>query len=384
MNNRYQNLAEIGIRRGGGLRRQGTSRVQQQKGARAARAKNLDLTADHELFLGSCVFVKSISRAAHFTLIALRYFKRCLVRERTRSLGFPFRMILSFLLPAPRCTAAVSLGLLAVSGCALLDTGGWTSAGLGTVNSAQTLFKPIGNSVPDAMELEYILVARPVGDPLLGDALWGELDQIGAMRPEKRKTLADHGFKVGISGSNAPTALEKILGSADELLDHTAQEDARKLRGHRLLLRSGGQTEACVGESEEERQMKFELAGENVSKSFPRSRCLFRVTARAQQEGWATFEFLPEVHFGVPRLRPVAEESSWELRPGQEVQKLINQRFELTLNDGEMAVITCTGNDHDRPGTHFFRSTVDGVPVQRLIIVRLISARKNTTVATRN
>ncbi len=260
---------------------------------------------------------------------------------------------------------------MAVSGCALLDTGGWSAAGLNAVAERRTL-KPLAESVPDGLQLEYVLVERPVGDPLLGGLLWDGLDQIGAMKPVARRTLADQGLRIGVASSSPPEALQKLLGERKEIADGNASEDARRLRGQRLTLRSGGESE--VQTSDIVNDLTVAVAG--TPRTFQQARGIVRVIARAKQDGWATLEFLPEIHHGVPALRPAAGENGWTMRTGQEIQKFYDLRFELTLNEGESAVISSSdqSGSGDRVGDRFFTTNSAGVPVRRLLIVRVVRA----------
>jgi len=58
--------------------------------------------------------------------------------------------------------------------------------------------------------------------------------------------------------------------------------------------------------------------------------------------------------------------------PEQQVQKLFDQKFELSLNEGDVAVVTAIGDDPEKVGSLLFRTEAAGVPVQRLLVVRLV------------
>jgi hypothetical protein len=257
------------------------------------------------------------------------------------------------------------------AGCALFDTGGWSASGLGV--SRQTLLKPIAEIAPEALRLEYVILERPAGDPLLGEELWLELVEIGLFDPAMRESLNGHGMRVGVTSSSPPDALKKLLGEAEEIDDGSAPDGASRRHGQMLVLPSGGHTEAQTSDILDTCLVNLEIGGQLESKTFENARGVFRVTASSKQEGWATFEFLPEIHHGAPHTRPVAGKSGWEqFQTGQSVQKLYDQRFTLTLNEGDAAVITSLGDDPTRPGRLFFRTEADGIPVQRLLVVRLV------------
>ena len=265
----------------------------------------------------------------------------------------------------------VTATLTAAAGCALFDGGGWTSAS--PAAGSRSTLKPISEVTAGVLQLEYTLIERPAGDPLLGDQLWDELDQIGALRPDVRRKLADSGLRVGVASTRPPAALQKLLGESREIVDHRSQEEARRLNGQRLSLPPGESTEAVVSDLAEIRTLRVEVAGTLEERSFQNSRCLLRVTAATEQEGWATLEFLPEIHHGSSQLRPAADATGWKLKTGQDALRLYGQQFRLTLNEGEMAVVTLQGDAADLPGQHFFHADADGAAVQRLLVVRLIA-----------
>lgn len=266
------------------------------------------------------------------------------------------------------------------TGCALFDTGGWTASGLGI--SRQTLLKSISEAAPEALRLEYVILERPVGDPLLGDELWLEMVEIGLFDPAVRQSLNEHGVRVGVTSSSPPAALQKLLGEAQEIDDGSSPGNASRRGGQMIVLPSGGQTEAQTSDVFEKCVVNVEVGDQLESKTFENARGVFRVTASSKEEGWATFEFVPEIHHGSAQTRPVAGKAGWQhFETGQSVQKLYGQRFSLTLNEGDAAVITATGDDPARAGRIFFRTEADGIPVQRLLVVRLVrtgeTARRN-------
>ena len=256
------------------------------------------------------------------------------------------------------------------AGCALFETGGWSAAGLGDSNQ-QTLLKPLGQA-PHALRLEYVIVERPVGDPLLGGRLWDEMAVVGIVDEATRKALSDQGLRVGVTSTSPPEALQKLLGEAKEITDARTPEDAQRRRGMLQVLPSGGSFAAWTSDEIPNRTVTVTTGGTPAEKTFEQARGIFLVTAKTEQDGWAKLEFLPEIHHGAAENRAVASESRWDFTSGQAVQKLFDQKFELTLNEGDVAVVTTTGDGPDRIGDFFFRTEAAGVPVQRVLIVRVV------------
>jgi hypothetical protein len=263
-------------------------------------------------------------------------------------------------------------------GCALFDTGGWSAVGLSS--DEQTLLKPIGAVAPDALRLEYVLIERPANDPLIGSELWDELAEMGVVDHTVRSTLNANGIRVGIASTSPPQALQKLLGDAKEIIDDQLSKDALRRHGQMLLLPTGSETEAQTSDYIDSYSLAVNIDGKPVQKTFERARGIFRVTASSKQDGWATFEFMPEIRYGAMLTRPVAGEAGWkQFETGQSVQKLYDQKFELKLVEGEAAVVTAVGDGHDNAGELFFRTTEDGVPKQRLLVVRLLRTGEKPT-----
>ena len=107
-------------------------------------------------------------------------------------------------------------------------------------------------------------------------------------------------------------------------------------------------------------------------KEFTNARCLFRVEARRLQEGWVKLHFIPEIQHGAKKLRHTAGDRGWNFTTSQAKYPLYEQQFEMTLNVGEMAMITSQGDETNSLGQKFFtKSDEHEEPMQRLLVVRL-------------
>ena len=108
-----------------------------------------------------------------------------------------------------RTIASCSAGALLFStyGCQLFN-GKWSD-----VVQRTSLLSGIP-AARNTVELEVIFIERPQGDPLLGKALWKEIDQIGALEPDVRNILQRNGFKVGVTASDPPDALRAMIAKA--------------------------------------------------------------------------------------------------------------------------------------------------------------------------
>ncbi|MBQ19009.1 MAG: hypothetical protein CMJ65_18030 [Planctomycetaceae bacterium] len=242
--------------------------------------------------------------------------------------------------------------------------------------------RPLGMA-RDAMQLEFVFAQRPGHDPLMGEDLWNRLDTIGRRPAAMRASLARHGIRVGQIGSTPPPALEELLGlTAPELGGADVSGPARRkdLRGWRIYLRDGGQTEVILHD-EPVAEAKIQIAEAKTPREFFDVRFILRITARRLREGWVRLECLPEVHHGPRRLRHTATEAGWGFRTRQEIVPLFELKFTVDLTVGEMTVVTAAETSSgDSLGQQFF-TTATGL--KKLLVVRLANMPRDRRLHTR-
>ena len=256
--------------------------------------------------------------------------------------------------------------LVAATGCALIDWGWDTTAGMDP--NREVRLKPIPKP-RDSVEVEVVFVERPVDDPLLGETLWQEIDQIGALDPDIRSSLRQNGLRVGVASSSLPRSLQTMLGLNATLGE--SGEGSKELIGRKLFLLPDSEKEIQASPVFSSCSVAIEQAGEVETEEYSNARFMFRVTAERLQDGWAKLQFLPEIHHGEMKWRQVASELGWQGRTAQNIVPLHAQRFEITLNVGEMVVITADGKEPKSLGRHFFRSSDPKGSVQHVLLVRL-------------
>lgn len=231
---------------------------------------------------------------------------------------------------------------------------------------------------PDSIELEIMFVERPTGDRLMGDVLWNEVDTILNLEPQEQRDLARNGYRIGVAGSHPPAALQQLLeirAKPKEGEVTAAMESDQRLQGNRIFVSSGSETQIQLNDVPYE-NFGFNLFGSNGARepevrTFNGARCLYRVSVRREQPGWARLEFVPEIHHGAEQLRPAATTDQWELKSQANIEKLYAQRFTLLLNTGDMALVTGRVDLPDTAGHRFFTGPEGQDGVQRMLIVRL-------------
>ncbi len=300
-------------------------------------------------------------------------FVEVLNRRRIFALGFRLQIgcprrwrAIARTLVAPVLMLAI-LGL--VSGCSLFS--------LTKKDNGDTIDRlPAISSHRDTIQLEVVFIERPVNDPLIGRVLWQEVDQVGALPPETRAALKRHGFKIGHISSSPPRALQTLLGLTSEFGDSQLSEKGAQLIGRRVVLQSGTGTEIQASPLYSTCSFPMlETEGGTSAREFRNARCVLRLSAQREQDGWANLTFLPEIHHGGVHSRPAATPLGWQLRTTQEIEKLYDLKFALNLSLGEMVVITAD-SESDSIGHRFFLGTDHEAKLQRLLVVRLADMRK--------
>ncbi|MDB4614059.1 hypothetical protein OAH18_00065 [bacterium] len=251
--------------------------------------------------------------------------------------------------------------LVGLSGCALFTKPDDSSSD----PSRETVGRLPDRITRDTIQLEVLLLDRPAKDPLLGRILWDDVDEIGAVELDVRERLNANGFRIGVAGTSIPQALQTIIESSRKGLTFLPEDDRRLSSQAPINLVAG--TDTLVQTAMAENRLIL-IEGNDELGDYENAMCAFRIKANRLQDGWARLEFTPEIHHGENALRHHANEVGWEMRASQDVEPLYEQRFEIMLNVGETAVISCGSPKDDSPGQHFFKTNKGE---QRLMIVRL-------------
>ena len=219
----------------------------------------------------------------------------------------------------------------------------------------------------DSLRLEILLIDRPAGDPLLTEMLWDEVDEIGAVDLDVRHALNANGMRVGVAGSTLPAGLQKIIKENRQGMSFSPQDESRISHKPIVDLLEGTDTLITSANAHAERVV-LNLS-KDETQSFENAQCMFRVTGERMQDGWARLIFVPEVHHGQTAVRHQANELGWEMKTSQKVEPYYDQKFDVSLNVGEIAVISLSNAPENSLGDHFFASA-DGRN-HRLLVVRL-------------
>lgn len=280
-------------------------------------------------------------------------------------LGAPFLRNSDRLIPAARYGLLIfCAAMLALSGCSLMETGPETGKA--------TLQLPPLVAPRDSIQLEILFVDRPVTDPLLGSALWSEVDEIGGLAVEQRARMKQLGWRIGHVSTHPPRALEELLQLTSDRME--VVDASRRLIGRRIAVPAG--SEFPIEITDEPQEMRMKLAPDEPEKAWSDARGVLRVRLERQQDGWVKLNLLPEIHHGKAWLRPVATAFDWTRQSQQDIVPLYDQQLTISLNIGEMALLTADGPGIGMVGQRFFRSLDQDGRLQRLLILRVADMRR--------
>jgi hypothetical protein len=251
----------------------------------------------------------------------------------------------------------------ATSGCLLFPSGPEAQT-----TTKKSLLTPI---VPprEAIEIEVYFVDRRIGDPLIGEGLWGSLFAVTAVSPEVRDQLTADGFRFAMSPSRPPRSLQTLMKLSND------QDPSRRVLRQRYVVPAGQETILVASQVPDGTPLTRRTSESVQTIELNRAQCLFRVTAERVEEGWAKLVVLPEILHGETLLRPQASDQDWQLREGQRSMVFYQDRLSAEINEGELIVLGLDPDVPDGLASHFFRSDVSQ-GVERLILIRVVEMRK--------
>lgn len=255
-------------------------------------------------------------------------------------------------------------------------------------STQQQLLKRSAHKLPslqpssDTIALRVTHIERPVGDPLLGKALWKEVDEFLSLEdPEYQKNLIKNGFRIGVLSSFSETLQELLKDDRASTEDPNSEfnfkgDNVYRGSGHPFLVNSGDPFSQC-----ELNLFHSSTETPRESKTLQAAKGIFEVVPIKEQEGWARLEFAPEFLHGAETLRPVAGNTGWDGQFSQMHEKLHDLRFRLHMNEGDTAIITAQDNCPRTAGYYFFRGEGVNSKVQRALLVRLVRVPRHGDVS---
>lgn len=259
---------------------------------------------------------------------------------------------------------ATAAGLVAVAGCSLDKP----------QNQPGQVFNRIGGHGGQLIEprrclLRVAIVDRPFRDPAINDAVWRVADE-QVIAPDERKALAANGLRIGRIIGKLPRELEAIL----------AEEGPHGSRvvPLNILLESGEQTLVTTSPRVAQASLLVTRANGPSGRDYQDASGYLRLTPRHHGEHAVSVRVIPEIHHGpVQRTFPTLPNASGfapqelSIRDGQKEDAIRDLAVDLSLEDGQVAIIGCRPDESRSLGTFLFSVAAEGNEErhQRLVLI---------------
>jgi hypothetical protein len=264
---------------------------------------------------------------------------------------------------SPAGTAAIIA--LVVAGCGQLTTR--PDADLASVLPAA---RAAADSV--ALEIAFVRTARDGGE--LGAPLWTELDE-QHLPAEVRRRLGDNGLRCGLTGTQLPTVLHKLLAERPvEEVDAGTTElslgGEAAPRPRRVHLRAGQRSEIVTSATLDEMVILHRDDGALRGESFEQGQCVLVARAYPQGDGRVRLELTPEVQFGRPRQRWVGQEGMFRVETRRDRRVYEPLAIDAYISSGQTLVLAATPEAKGL-GRQMFTDPSGNDDWRKLLLIRL-------------
>lgn len=269
---------------------------------------------------------------------------------------------------ATLATAAVA-GMLTVAGCALNRP----------ENQPGRVFERIGGHgggqviQPRQCLIRVAILERPFRDPAVNEAAWRDADE-QILTPETRKALASNGLRVGRILGELPKELESILrgrGPGQEPIEPA-----------NLLLESGQPSPISLTPRMPQVSLLLDRGDRVNGRDYIDASGFLRVTPNHSGARAVSLRITPEIHHGpIQRTFPTAPNPSglapqqFSIRDAQKEEILTDLAFDLTLEDGQVAILGTNPESIQSLGTFLFSPRLAENQERRQRIVLIWASR---------
>ncbi len=249
-----------------------------------------------------------------------------------------------------------------------------------TAPTGKTLLKPI-DVADDGMKLEIITVHCPLGDQLLNQAIWKDIDE-QQFPIESRKQFSAGGLRAGILSGQLPAEISQLITAAEQQPKKISELAARlqtepAVSRRQLQLYSGWHGEIVASGIYSSLPLLVQDATGVSGRTYSQAQGIFTAEAQALGERRVKLKLTPEIQYGEPRQQWVSDDGMLRPQSGKPKRIFEPMAVEASLAPGQMLILTCRA---DRPGTlghYFFTEPLassggeDPQMQQKLLIVRV-------------
>lgn len=213
---------------------------------------------------------------------------------------------------------------------------------------------------PDVVELHYLFVDRPEGDPLLCNTLWAEADE-QAIPLELKTALNGNGIRVARLGGKLSPEMVKLLTET--------KSQARRHHTH-----SGSLAKIQMTDVLPEWNLFRMEDGKPRGDELKDGQGYFYVTPTIVDSSLARLTIAPEIEFGerIHKRVPAPDLSGWTIKNDRESQSFPELKLDLEMASGDYILL---GALLDKPGSigrYFFTRQESGKGRQVVLLVRVL------------
>ena len=231
---------------------------------------------------------------------------------------------------------------------------------------------------PDSVVLDVFFVRFPFGDEGTNGPLWEAVDE-QHFPSEVRRELVRNGFRLGLVGTQLPTALSELLEMTDQApagleTSQTRVEElssAPKVTGWHSQCQAGNPVRIEASDVYDELPVLMSEECGLCGRTYAKAQGMLAITPYQEPDGRVRLEVVPELHYGAPRQRPVVVQGGFRLEVDRRRQAFDELAFEATLSPGHMIVISSLPNRPGSLGHHFLTQVDSGRKEQKLLVIRL-------------
>jgi hypothetical protein len=216
---------------------------------------------------------------------------------------------------------------------------------------------PIG---PDVVQVELVLLERPLNDRYINDELWRQADE-QVVPLENKALLEENGFRVGQLGGLTPGELQTLLTTRGSGTDPRL-----------LFIRAGKPQSLPLGPPRALCRFQVWQRGRPEQVRLADAQAALELVPSITNDGRLRLRFVPQVEYGRSRLEmnPAEDNAGLVLQQQKPRRTYPGLAWEVVLAPNQYLI---AGTRMDRPeslGYQCFFRPVESRPVQRLLVLR--------------
>lgn len=236
-------------------------------------------------------------------------------------------------------------------------------------------------SSPDSVGMEIVWARFSVKDPVLGDAVWKDIDE-AQIDPAVRSELVKNGFRAGVISGSMPSAIENVLHQGEAAPEPKQKDPDQSLstelisdpivRGRKCRPRRNQRTEIQASEIYATMPPLRDDDAAPGGRQYEQAQAVYALRVDPRPDRSVDLWLTPEIHYGSPRTKFVGSDEGFRMMEMQREREVFEKmRLSVKLAPGDTLVLMCLPQA-DRSLGHFFHTvqSSDGTQ-QKLVLIRL-------------